>query len=114
MICLDPWTPLGRPHWTIEDCKSCASGEKLSCEHPLLQKVPLQNIIMDELYLMPRISGSVHVHVLCIILFTSTKNNYVSPCIWKIEQKSINIELFFEMADRPTILRQHLKKYTEP
>ena len=39
---------------------------------------------MDERHLIPRIAGTVH--VLYMILLTSTENNYFSPCNGKLNK----------------------------
>jgi hypothetical protein len=44
---------------TLADMKKCALKKTMSCEHlPLLDK-PLENVVLDELHLMLRITGKI-------------------------------------------------------
>lgn len=57
---------------TLQDIKSCAAKKQLSCEHAPLLDIPLDNVVLDELHLMLRVTGNnknaqtciiIHVHV---------------------------------------------------
>lgn len=43
----------------IEDFKEWARQNKFSCAYPPLLNIPLQNVILDELHLMLRITGRI-------------------------------------------------------
>ena len=42
---------------TLEEIRKCAHKQSYSCVHPPLLNVPLENIVLDELHLMLRITG---------------------------------------------------------
>lgn len=42
---------------TLEEIRICARNQSYSCAHPPLLNVPLDNIVLDELHLMLRITG---------------------------------------------------------
>ena len=42
---------------TLETIKECANSNRYSCLHPPLLNVPLENVVLDELHLMLRITG---------------------------------------------------------
>lgn len=42
---------------TLEDIKKCALKNSYSCEHVPLVNIPLENIVLDELHLMLRVTG---------------------------------------------------------
>lgn len=44
-------------HRTIEDIKSCALKSAFSCQHQPLLDIKLENVVLDELHLMLRITG---------------------------------------------------------
>jgi ATP:corrinoid adenosyltransferase len=44
-------------HRTIEDIKSCALKSVFSCQHQPLLDIKLENVVLDELHLMLRITG---------------------------------------------------------
>ena len=46
---------------TIGKCKEWAQQKMFSCAHPPLLHIPLQNVVLDELHLMLRITGTVTV-----------------------------------------------------
>ena len=48
------WGSLGR---SINEIKLHAKGSKFSCAHQPLVNIPLQNVVLDELHLMLRITG---------------------------------------------------------
>lgn len=47
-------TPMVR---TLENVKDDALRGKCSCVHPTLLNIPLENIVLDELHMMLRITG---------------------------------------------------------
>jgi hypothetical protein len=52
---MDYWET--RDHRTIEDIKSCALKSAFSCQHQPLLDIKLENVVLDELHLMLRITG---------------------------------------------------------
>ena len=42
---------------SIDDIKTCAKTNTLSCEHKPLLDIPLSNVVLDELHLMLRVTG---------------------------------------------------------
>lgn len=42
---------------TLQDIKECALKQSFSCEHHPLLNIPLENIVLDELHLMLRVTG---------------------------------------------------------
>ena len=42
---------------TLSDIKKCASKQELSCVHQPLVDIPLENVVLDELHLMLRVTG---------------------------------------------------------
>ena len=42
---------------TLEDIKSSAQKQQFSCQHPPLLNIPLENVVLDELHLMLRVTG---------------------------------------------------------
>ncbi len=42
---------------TLEEIRSCACNQSFSCVHLPLLNVPIQNIVLDKLHLMLRITG---------------------------------------------------------
>lgn len=46
---------------TLEDIRQCCLKQLFSCERPPLLNIPLENIVLDELHLMLRITGTVHI-----------------------------------------------------
>lgn len=47
---------------TLEEIKKCALSQTHSCVHQPLLNIPLENIVLDELHLMLRITGVVSTH----------------------------------------------------
>ena len=54
-------------YWEIHDCRSlkdiqdCAIKSQFSCEHQPLLHIKLENVVLDELHLMLRITGDMQV-----------------------------------------------------
>ena len=42
---------------TLEDIKLSAQKQQFSCQHPPLLNIPLENVVLDELHLMLRVTG---------------------------------------------------------
>lgn len=42
---------------TLEKVKDCAKKNKCSCVHQPLLDIPLENVVLDELHLMLRVTG---------------------------------------------------------
>lgn len=42
---------------TLDDIRKCCLKLEFSCERPPLLNIPLENVILDELHLMLRITG---------------------------------------------------------
>ncbi len=55
---------------TLKDIQDCALKNTFSCQHKLLLDVKLENVVLDELHLMLRITGD-HIHSIYSIVFTS-------------------------------------------
>lgn len=61
---------------TLKDIRKCANNQSSSCAHQPLLNVPLENIILDELHLMLRITGKVSV--------LRDDGNYIKAIICKL------------------------------
>ena len=42
---------------TLDNIRECCLNQTFSCERPPLLNIPLENIVLDELHLMLRITG---------------------------------------------------------
>ena len=42
---------------TLQQIRECARSQKFSCAHQPLLDIPLENVILDELHLMLRVTG---------------------------------------------------------
>lgn len=49
---------------TLDDMKRCALKQQYSCEHPPLLEIPLENVVLDELHLMLRVTGKILLTIL--------------------------------------------------
>ena len=69
---------------TLEEIKRCALKIEFSCQHQPLLDIPLANVVLDELYLMLRITGKYksiyifqnNISTLCIFFCNCGKLNY--------------------------------------
>ena len=43
---------------TLEDIRQCCLKQEFSCQRPPLLDIPLDNIVLDELHLMLRVTGT--------------------------------------------------------
>lgn len=68
---------------TLEEIKKCAWKQNLSCVHQPLVDIPLENIILDELHLMLRVTGNYSMLSLLVRLkgYTLEKNINI---FWKL------------------------------
>ena len=48
---------------TLEKMKSWSMSGKLSCAHHPLINIPLENVVVDELHLMLRVTGQYIIHI---------------------------------------------------
>lgn len=53
---------------TLQQLKDCANTQKYSCEHQPLLEISLDNVVLDELHLMLRVTGHwlityMHIHI---------------------------------------------------
>ena len=60
----------------ICDIREDAKHNKHSCEHQPLLNIPLENVVLDELHLMLRITG-IPYNTACLKALFSTKDNIV-------------------------------------
>ncbi len=44
---------------TLDDIRQCCLKHQFSCERPPLLNIPMENIVLDELHLMLRITGMI-------------------------------------------------------
>ena len=42
---------------TLDEIKTCSLKNEFACQHPPLLDIPLENVVLDELHLMLRITG---------------------------------------------------------
>ena len=61
---------------TLEEIKRCALKNEFSCQHQPLLDIPLENVVLDELHLMLRITGK---YIKSIYIF---QNNIFTLCIF--------------------------------
>ena len=47
---------------TLTDIKTCAKQHEMSCEHQPLVNIPLDNIVLDELNLMLKVTSRLSEH----------------------------------------------------
>lgn len=45
---------------TLDDIRACCLKHQFSCKRPPLLSIPIENIVLDELHLMLRITGIYH------------------------------------------------------
>ena len=57
---------------TIDDIRKCAMKQQFSCEHQPQLDIPLENVVLDELHLMLRVTGK---ELLMLINVKSTLKN---------------------------------------
>ena len=43
---------------TLEDIRQCCLKQEFSCQRPPLLDIPVDNIVLDELHLMLRVTGT--------------------------------------------------------
>jgi hypothetical protein len=55
---------------SLKEIKECAKKQEYSCEHMPLVNIPLENVILDELHLMLRITGTKTYHqAVCTFIY---------------------------------------------
>ena len=61
---------------TLQTIKDSANSKKLSCAHQPLLEIPLQNVILDELHLMLRVTGTCSLFCQTLLVyFVFTQHN---------------------------------------
>jgi len=53
---------------TLQQLKDCAKAQKYSCQHQPLLEIPLENVVLDELHLMLRVTGHMVIYICAHIL----------------------------------------------
>ena len=68
---------------TLQTIQDCAKNQKFSCVHQSLLEIPLENVVLDELHLMLRVTGTLNILAFIFLLMqhstfplpsTTTKN----------------------------------------
>ncbi|XP_028417002.1 uncharacterized protein LOC114541217 [Dendronephthya gigantea] len=74
---------------TLEEIKKCALKQNLSCVHPPLVDIPLQNIVLDELHVMLRVTDILTRNLVTAAISWDKKENYDRrPC----ERTNLHVE----------------------
>lgn len=60
---------------TLDDMKRCALKQQYSCEHPPLLEIPLENVVLDELHLMLRVTDKLTKNLVTEAISRDKKDN---------------------------------------
>jgi len=64
---------------TLQQLKDCAKAQKYSCQHQPLLEIPLENVVLDELHLMLRVTDKLTKNLILRALEWDRKDNLNKP-----------------------------------
>ena len=65
---------------TLDDIRQCCLEKPFSCDCPPLVNIPLENVVLDELHLMLRITGILYIWMKYYVSFHCSYSLTESSC----------------------------------